>query len=172
VKLFTVATKKTDEKYGELTTHWFVAAREPQRDCKPFMGGAARFYTQKFLEECLSQDEVDQLRAYLKPEHGHSFEAKEVELPILEDVMGFGAIGYGGGDRLIELWREEGYNLPFKVEGHYYLFENGDHQPDPDFDVVVDRGAVESAGGDPIGMAPEGEIPIDLIIKNLGRKNP
>jgi hypothetical protein len=170
-KLYIVASKMKSEKYGELTIHWFVYKRPEERDCKPFVKNPNNIYDMNFANECFTAKEAKQLGSYLKRIHNDKIKKRVIETPI-RGILAYGDIGEGGGHRLIVLSSEKEYDLPFKVHGHYYLFENTDPNEntpeDPDFDIKIKDGFVETAGGTPIGMTLTG-IPINMILEHLGK---
>jgi hypothetical protein len=171
-ELFTIWSKMPSEKYGELTINWFVFDRTEKRDCKPYLKKPDSFYDANFINECFTIEEAKQLEDYMKRVHADSIEMEPIEPPI-KGILAYGDIGQGGGHRLIVLSTEKEYDLPFKVEGHYYLFQNIGYptEGDPDFDIKIEGGFVETAGGTPIGMTSENKIPLRMMLDYLDKMN-
>lgn len=177
MKIFTVTSKLKSEKYGDLTIHWFIVGREMLLDCTQFGIPEKQedepwkiHQKRRFIHECFSEDEVKLFRDYLKQTHADDLEAVEVPVPV-PDWSPFSQIGEGSGDRLIMLNSESTYTLPFKIWGHYYLYENMEEQEDPDFTFKVEDGFVETAGGEPVGLAGDEGVPLDMLLKHLEQKD-
>lgn len=173
MKLYYVYSTLKSQKYGDLTIHWFVDKRPVQRDCKAFGADEANCYQKFYVDELFSAEEAAQFQEYLKRVHGDESKLVAAELPPKDNIMGYGAIGEGGGDRLITPSKEkDSYDLPFQVCGHYYLFEHQDSEEDPDFDFVITHdGMVQTAGGDFVGMSePGNDLPLGLMIDAIEKK--
>lgn len=131
-KLFRVTTvvKEYDGR-KDVAFHWFYdGKRTPPRpyaelvkNYDPTDRNAS--YSEDCIDEMFTEDEANQLVAYLNRTHGddgpHIIE--EEKLPIANNMMGLGAIAVGGGDDFYMLYNAPEYPLPFKVLGYFDLRE-------------------------------------------------
>ncbi|MDO0823085.1 hypothetical protein [Desulfosporosinus nitroreducens] len=75
--------------------------------------------TASSVDELFTQQEIELLQDYLET-RGVELEVKKAEnLPVDSNYLGQGFFPIGGGSGLIELNKNEGCNLPFKVQGNY-----------------------------------------------------
>jgi hypothetical protein len=100
---------------------------------KDYEPGPHAVYTELLIEELFTSDEARQLKDYLDRHHGREGKTviKEQPLPVENNMMGYGALGVGGGDDFYLLCEEPAYSLAFKVWGYYNLvgctlIDNGD----------------------------------------------
>ena len=131
--------------YGQIKVHWFCEDRnEPigpyDQLIQDFEPGQ-NLYAEDSINECFTEEEIEQLREYLERVHGYKLHAIEVNLPMPE-CMPYGAIGAGGvlamstsgelgiirghHDDYYMLSTEEEYSLPFKVWGYFDTAEPAD----------------------------------------------
>lgn len=161
MKLFSATSKMKSQKWGELTIYWFVSSR-PEQEWDPAQFVAADPLSDRFIKhnaavrEHFTEEELKKFQEYLKRVHNDELTVKEFEpYPADKGIMPVSYIGEGQGDRLIDMRAEEGFDLPFGVCGHYYIFEHRDYPDagDPDMDLTINaEGLIETAGGDPVGV--------------------
>src|SRR5262249_53069985 len=79
-------------------------------------------YPEGCVDGLFTADESDQLLRYLNEHHGGDAHLiKPAKLPISMNQIGFGAIPVGGAQDYYMLYKEDGYDLPFKIMGYYDL---------------------------------------------------
>ena len=110
--------------YDKVNIAWFVV----ERDAPPYpfedaitnysqISDMNKIYPEEFLKELFTEEESKLLMDYLANRNDYSTQSEEMELPVSENSKGCKSILAGGGFGFFILHREEGYNLPFKVEG-------------------------------------------------------
>jgi hypothetical protein len=131
IELFDVHTiAKELDGHSNVRLSWFrlenmntqaAIYAEVIRDYNPDHEFAA--YAEFAVEELFARDEAETLKAYLDEHHGGAgtTEITKHELPISNNVLGFGAIPTSGGPGRYCLWQERCYSLPFKVVGFFDL---------------------------------------------------
>jgi hypothetical protein len=173
MKLFAATSKMTKKGYGKLSVHWFVTGRESWQDTndagrsKKLPRDASSIVPQwdsldernkhghqVFVQECFSEDEIKQLRKYLKRTNFTGDLIVEDAYPAPDNIMGYSAIGIGGGDREVHLCEDDRYDLPFSVVGHYFLYENGISVPDEDIEArtMYEEAVIARLAGDIHGI--------------------
>lgn len=125
--------------YGQIKVHWFCEHRNGSigphdQLIQDYMPGE-NLYAEVSIDECFTEEEIEQLREYLERVHGDKLHAIEVNLPMPE-CMPYGAIGAlcifkpDGEISAVEdyymLNEEEEYSLPFKVWGYFDTEEPAD----------------------------------------------
>lgn len=133
IKLFRAKSIVECRGYKGVTLYWFVEGREqplaPYSELIKDYDPTEPSYAEGAIKEDFSEEEIKLFEEYFNRMHpGDKLEIKEVDLPISHDMAGFGAIGSGVLDGYYDLYREEGYNLPFKVSAYYDLEDNEDFQ--------------------------------------------
>lgn len=125
-----------------ITVGWHVKSRPVKRDAATLISvpdcDAASVLPEMamrmdYADECFDSDEIQQFRTYLSramPLALIKMDVAEVQTPIDDTYMAYGAIEPGCGDEFIQLEKTPGYNLPFVVWGHYYMWENDDQDQD------------------------------------------
>jgi hypothetical protein len=129
VKLFGAYSLDIDPKYGEYRIYWFYAnSKEPLAPYEDLIYGyEPKCHSEWAIDESFTKDEIELLREYLAKAHNSELHVQEVDLPIPNNILGYGEIfGYWdiNGEQIegqIELSRDEGYSLPFEVSGYYNL---------------------------------------------------
>jgi len=112
-----------------VTFSWFVNKRErPAAPYEELIAGYQELsddppkgYAEAFIDELLTEAEVEELRDYLAKRHKTELQIEEVALPLQEAVAGYGALGVGGGTDYYMLSEEDGYSLSVPIYGFYDL---------------------------------------------------
>jgi hypothetical protein len=130
MKLYNVDT--TAGEYSgckDVNFHWFHSGKRSER--RPYAQLIEGYeptkkyvyYCEGYIDELFSEDEARQLKEYLDREHGDYdvTTVSEAELPVLDNVMGVGAMPVGGGDDFYMLSKKATYSLPFEVMGYFSL---------------------------------------------------
>jgi hypothetical protein len=136
-----------DNFYGRdgVTVEWFRAAREqPQVPYEELIldydllldhylmhyqgpsleyATSLRKYDERYVCELLTEIEVEQLQEYVARTRGCESAIRELSTPIPHRDLKppFGETPLGPDQGRYELWAEEGYDLPFKIEGFFDL---------------------------------------------------
>jgi hypothetical protein len=125
--------------HGRVKVHWFYCDRiRPiipyELLIQNYQPGDA--YTENCINEFFTEYEIDLLREYLWEFHGDKLYPCKVSLPIFEKSAPFSAIGTSSTINFdpktgeahfettadyYELFHEEEYTLPFRVEGYFDL---------------------------------------------------
>lgn len=122
------AHSELDDFHGcdEVTICWLVDHRdEPVASYEELIAGykeldrTGRIYTEGALDELFTVEEVDELREYLLRVYSLELHAKEAALPLPGICMGLGFIPVGGGQHLLTLWQEDGYDLSVPIAGYF-----------------------------------------------------
>jgi hypothetical protein len=82
-------------------------------------------YQEGHIDSLFTAAEIEQFQKYMRARHPDTelyIEAAEIPTPYAP----LGACGYGGGVDLYMLYKEEGYDLPFKVGGHFDMRDHWD----------------------------------------------
>lgn len=118
-------------KFRNVLFHWFahreVPLVSPEEAILDYheLSERQQAYALGYVSELLTENEVEELRAYLQKEHKAELETVEVELPIQRedatDLMPWEAIAVGGMDDFYMLSREEAYNLSVPIWGYFDL---------------------------------------------------
>ena len=175
MKLFQASSKISSKAYGELTVNWYVSERLEEIDIKPLIKADfdnTERYAGHFmhLDGCFTENEVAELKEYLKRVHGDELTIVEAKIPEAnEDVEPLCWMGEGEGHRKVYLAKDKGYNLSFDASAHFYLFENMEPGDDPDFDITWEGGFVATSGGEPIGMT-DNEFPAELLLDYITKR--
>lgn len=79
-------------------------------------------YAESQADECFTVEQADALAAYLKTQHGTDVIRELVTLPLpSEGYMGVSAVPVGGNEDFYMLFREDEYDVSFKVSGYYRI---------------------------------------------------
>ena len=113
--------------FPDITIYWFVDQRKsPHLDCASYIKNYDptddNHYAEQALQEYFKDEEAALFIEWLRSKEGVEATLEEAELPIPSNSMGFGAIPAGGGADFLEVYRTEGYTLPFKVVGYYSVW--------------------------------------------------
>jgi len=123
------ATSTLDHGEEEVTFTWLRHAdrKHPVADYRELINGyekaspAQRAEWEGRVNQLLTDEELDELSRYVKDEFGLDVCWEEVSLPArLEDLR------EPDGDAVLELWKEDDYPLPFRVDAYRLL----DHEPE------------------------------------------
>lgn len=115
--------------FKDVQFHWFVSKRQesiimPEKAITGYtkLDERGRFYALDYMNELLTENEVEALRTYLKENHDTDLEAVEVKLPIWgAGTMGVGALPVGGLTDFYMLAYEDNYDLDVPIWGYYDL---------------------------------------------------
>ncbi len=79
-------------------------------------------YLEGYVNELLTEEEVEELKAYLESRHNTELKLEEVEIPVQDsNLCPLGAMPAGGGQDFYMLSREEGYSLSVPIWAYYDL---------------------------------------------------
>jgi hypothetical protein len=118
--LFTCSSTFPREKKEELVYYWYRPDREAS--ILPYeqlitrysaLIPEVRLEVEKKCRELLTLDELEKLRIYLLRTKGLEVVSKEVFLPLDAELL-----FKPRPKEIFELWKEDGYSLPFRIEGH------------------------------------------------------
>jgi hypothetical protein len=135
IKLFTAESIVNEYSgYKNVKFNWFVVERyQPQAPyselIKDYIPSEEHQYSKDAIKEFFTEEEVILFEKYLYRKHADDqkkLEIEEVDLPIPNNMLPFGAIGEGSLDGYYDLYGEVGYNLPFAVSAYYDLEGNED----------------------------------------------
>lgn len=79
------------------------------------------FYSKEYITGLFTAEEVEALREYIGRVHDLNVSSEEESLPIPSNIMGPWQCPIGGTTDISLLWKEECYDLPFKVAFFYDL---------------------------------------------------
>ena len=148
LKLFGAYSIWNHSKYGEFRINWFCNHRAeklaPYEDLICVYERGDWYDAKDCVDESFSAEEIELLREYLQSGDGKELHTYEIELPIMKSLMPFGAIGSFSiydvcGDNVTRhvtiedyylLSKEEGYSLPFEVQGYYCIEKIWQDYPD------------------------------------------
>jgi len=129
-KLFQV-TSTVPEFHGRKDAHisWFVLQRPTptNRPYRELIEGELlddpniRYWVYNAIDELFSEDEAAAWAAWLRKNCPCQHAVTEAKLPYPPNIMPITAIPMGGGQDCLMIWRSQGYDLPFKVEGYFDL---------------------------------------------------
>ena len=128
MKLF--AVKTLEKEHGgckDVVFYWFKA--EEKSGARPYHELTADYspedehigYAEGAIDEYFTQDEAEQLAAYLDGIGSGPTTITEVSLPIANNILGYGALPVGGGDDFYMPAKRPDYTLPFAVWGYFDL---------------------------------------------------
>jgi hypothetical protein len=111
---------------------WFNA--RPVRGQRPYAGLIEGYdpkddttaYAEGIIDELFTEEEALQLKSYIQQEKryvhsGGVTTLREVQIPIPNNSIGFGAMPVGGGNDFLVGYERPNYPLPFKVVAYYDL---------------------------------------------------
>jgi len=94
------------------------------------------YYPEDLVNESFTREEADRFAEYLKTCHGPDVHITPHTMPIRclsEEGYSFMAISgavMGSDAGFYPLWKHDGYDLPFKVQGYYRIWEDTPRTPD------------------------------------------
>lgn len=135
-----------DIYYDNLKINWFVTGREkPQIPLEHAIENysnlslAARIHPEQYIMERFTGDEVQQLKEYLRTVQKISCAVDEVELPVSDNKRGYHSQPPALGTDYFPLYKKQGYNLPFKVEGIFNIKTADERVVSDDRATVISR---------------------------------
>ncbi len=117
-----------EEFYDNVNVKWFIWEREmPTIPYEQAIQGYAEnqhedmAYAEGALDELFTIEETTAFKYYLLVKHDINCHIEEVNLPIPINSMGYSPLTIGGPYNFYKLFKEKGYDLPFKVAGYIDL---------------------------------------------------
>ncbi len=112
--------------YEEVKVIWFVLDRKtplaPYESAIMDYGQLSapdRAFPEEYLDELFSRQEAESLKKHLDPRPEAITRIEAIELPVMANTSGCRRLPRGNGNDFLELYREKGYTLPFKVAGYF-----------------------------------------------------
>lgn len=112
--------------YEEVKVTWFVVERPaplvPYAEAIQDYGQLdekERAFPEEYVNEQFNGPEAEALKKHLDRRPEVTTLIETVELPVMANASGCRRLPRGNGNDFIELFREKGYALPFKVAGYF-----------------------------------------------------
>jgi hypothetical protein len=113
-------------RYEEVKVNWFVVGRPiplvPYAEAIQDYGRLdekERAFPEEYINEQFSRPEAEALKKYLDRRPEVTTRSEAIELPVMANASGCRRLPRGQGSDFLTLFREKGYDLPFKVEGYF-----------------------------------------------------